>query len=105
MSSNLEDAFDLMDQRQSPAGNPDKNNSPGHFYNGNAHIESPGHSQGREASQSALNSLIRSELLGHQASNSPSNGNTASDFRNEAVGSPDNMFKFSSPINSRSALF
>ncbi len=104
VSSNLEDAFDIMDQRQSPAGTPDKNSSPRYSNASNMFNESTSSSYNRDAvggSQNALNNLIRSELLGHQASSSPLSGNTTSESRNDSTGTSENMFKFHSPNSCR----
>lgn len=106
VSSNLEDAFDIMDQRQSPAGTPDKNSSPRYSNASNMFNESTSSSYNRDAvggSQNALNNLIRSELLGHQASSSPLSGNTTSESRNDSTGTSENMFKFHSPNSSSSS--
>ena len=104
VSSNLEDAFDIMDQRQSPAGTPDKKTSPGYSNNGNVFYDSASSSHHRDTTssgQSALNNLIRSELLGHQVTSSPSSGSSTAESRNDSAGTLENMFKFNSPSSSR----
>ena len=106
VSSNLEDAFDIMDQRQSPAGTPDKKTSPGYSNNGNVFNDSASSSYRDTTSggQSALNNLIRSELLGHQVTSSPSSGSSIGESRNDSAGTLENMFKFNSPSSSRCVI-
>lgn len=104
-SSNLEEAFDIMDQRQSPSGSSDKKRNNRHV-NSNSNQDASGSFYNRDAagiSQNALNNLIRSELLGAQVMNSPSNSATTAEMRNEAACQFENMFKFNSPTSSSSS--